>query len=503
MAEQIWARLYARGFFLGTSPVAFLEELEHYRRYDLASYTFYADEITEVSLATAGEDWLVTIGKLLPLSTGIVEARGPDIAQELMQLWHRGGFAGLEQALYDIGGRHAVLLKSKDQVYAYQDAAGHRSVYFNEAQPCIASHFDMLHRLTDVEEYSCPVASKNFEAAPEGMWDVTENPQIRALLPNHRLHLQEGRQPRFGLMAPNPYTNVGWTEKIEAIYQLWHEQLEQVFAIRPDLPVGMSLSGGLDSRTVLAHMKPYLDNVRAFTYTASNVATGVAPKSFWQRTMVTDHDVLAQPRDHLPEDFHVLVKPTTNILASEDVAVLRRNAMRNHGWPFVRMYKDLFPDINSIHVRGNFVEMGRLIRGQLEIPAQRDRLAPIIGQVARRRKPDMKLYRNFFWNKVAEFQYDRLHNDFEYTDVYHWENRSPRWYAEIANETDTVFDSIVPVNARRIYEILVSPSPAVRRGAQLQYDLVHRAWPELLAYGINDEQDRYTTTLRDKLLEQR
>ncbi|MDN5703868.1 MAG: hypothetical protein L0I94_12550 [Yaniella sp.] len=47
------------------------------------------------------------------------------------------------------------------------------------------------------------------------MWDATENPQVRALL----------------------------LGKIEAMYKLWHEQLEHkqpehIFAIRPDLPDG-------------------------------------------------------------------------------------------------------------------------------------------------------------------------------------------------------------------------------------------------------------------------
>lgn len=503
MEDQTWVRLYARGFLLSPTPVSCVDELEHFRRYDLPGYTLYVDEIADIGVARSGDDWLVTIGKLLPLSTGIIAAQGSDIAAELLQLLQRDGFAGVEEALYDLGGRHAVLLKSGDQVHAYHDAAGHRTVYFNPHQARIASHFDMLHRLTDIDQLSCPVGSTNFDGAPEGLWDVTENPLINVLLPNHRLHLTTGTQTRFGLVEPNRYKQVGWSDKIETIYQLWHEQLEQLLNMSPGRPIGISLSGGLDSRTVLAHMKPYRDHIRAFTYTASNVATGAAPKSFWQRTMVADHNILAQLTDHLSEDFHVLVKPTTRNLTTADTAVLQRNAMRNHGWPFVRMYKELFPDMNSIHVRGNFVEMGRLIRGRLDIRGQRERLAPIINQVARRRKPNRKLYRKFFWNKVDELQYDRIHEDFEYTDAYHWENRSSRWYAEIANETDTVFDSIVPVNVRRIYEILLSPRPDVRQSAQLQYDLIHRAWPELLAYGINDEQDRYTQTLRPRLLGER
>lgn len=58
MIEPTWTRLYARGFFLGRTQVSFLDDLDHYRRYELTDYTFYAAEITEIGVATAGDDWL-------------------------------------------------------------------------------------------------------------------------------------------------------------------------------------------------------------------------------------------------------------------------------------------------------------------------------------------------------------------------------------------------------------------------------------------------------------
>ncbi|GAA4105497.1 hypothetical protein [Enteractinococcus coprophilus] len=495
-----WVRLYARGFFFGPAPVGLLEDLEHFQRHDLPGGVLYVDEITELSIATAGDDWVVTLGKILPLSTGILDASSPDYAEQLLRQLQRDGFAGIETALYDVGGRHAVLLRSNGNIYAYNDAAGHRTVHFNHAQQRIASHFDMLHRLTNPRELTCSLGSKRPETSPDGMWDLTDHPDIRALLPNHRLQLAHGTQPRFGLVQPNPFIELTWTQRIHMIHELWHEQLAQVFAHSPHGPVGMSLSGGLDSRTVLAHMRPYRERTRAFTYTSSNIATGKAPASFWQRTMVTDHNILSQMQDHLPEDFAVIIKPGDDILTDADHQTLARNTTSNHGWPYVRKYKDLFPNLNSIHVRGNFVEMGRLIRGRLDIPDKKDRFAQVAEEIIRRRRPAASRYREFFWHKFTEFEYDRLHENVEYTDAYHWENRSSRWYAEVANETDTVFDSIVPVNVRRIYELLISQPLQVRPTAQLQRDLIHHAWPELLAYGINTEDDLYTTTLRDDLL---
>src|SRR5699024_11887993 len=127
----------------------------------------------------------------------------------------------------------------------------------------------------------------------------------------------------------------------------------------------------------------------AFTYTAANVKTGAKLTSFWQLTMTTDHNILGQMADHLPQDFYVLVKPSAPNLTEDDNEVFARNAIRNHGRPYVPMYKDLFPDINSIHVRGNFVETGRLIRGNTALPEQRDRLAAILEEVVRRSRPSL------------------------------------------------------------------------------------------------------------------
>lgn len=496
-----WPRLYARGFFLSPDAVDLLEKVEHYQRHELSGAILYADTISDIGVARRDDDWLVSVGKMLPLSTGVIQSRGNDIATELFEILQRHGIDGIQEALYDVGGRYAVLMKSGGETYAYNDAAGHRTVYFNHGQQRIASHFDMLHQLTPVQNLTCPVGSTNMSAHPEGLWDLTENPHIKALLPNHRLDLRQGTQARFGLKEKNPYTHLRWEDRISLISDLWQEQLARVFDWYQTAPVGLSLSGGLDSRTMLAHLRPYVDRIKGFTYTAATTQSGEKPRSFWERTVTTDHDVLLQMRDHLPEDFHVILRPERSNLTEEENSILARNTMRSHGRYFIKPYHELFSDIQSIHLRGNMVEMGRLIRGRPNISGQRNRLAPIIRAVARRRSPDLESYTALFWRKVDEFEYDLLHEDVEYTDAYHWENRSSRWYAEVANETDTVFDSIVPVNVRRIYDLLVSQPIEVRPGAQLQYDLIHHAWPELLAYGINTETDLYSATLRNELRE--
>src|SRR5690625_5940156 len=107
-----WMRLYARGFFFGSQPVGPLEEIEHFQRYDLPGGGLYADDIAEVGLARHQDDWLITVGKLLPLSTGIVQPGAAPVAEQLFTLLQRDGLAGGAAARHDLGGRSAILTRT-------------------------------------------------------------------------------------------------------------------------------------------------------------------------------------------------------------------------------------------------------------------------------------------------------------------------------------------------------------------------------------------------------
>lgn len=102
--QSEWMRLYARGFYLGPRTVGFLEDLKHYRRHDLSGAVLYVDEVAGTDIFHHGDDWLITIGKLLPLTTGLIAPESNRVAEELFTLLQREGLAGVESALYDIGG---------------------------------------------------------------------------------------------------------------------------------------------------------------------------------------------------------------------------------------------------------------------------------------------------------------------------------------------------------------------------------------------------------------
>src|SRR5699024_11045957 len=153
----------ARGFFLAPQPVDMGEDLPHFEKHLLPDAVLYRDSITDFGIAVSGEDWLITLGKMLPLSTGVVHSHGPTIAEDLLTLVQREGLFGLESALYDIGGRYAVVIRFGGKLFVYNDAAGHRTVYYDQQREYVASHFDMLHRITGVSKRVCPVGSKNYD----------------------------------------------------------------------------------------------------------------------------------------------------------------------------------------------------------------------------------------------------------------------------------------------------------------------------------------------------
>jgi len=91
---------------------------------------------------------------------------------------------------------------------------------------------------------------------------------VKKLKPGHYLHYKEGRfevKPYWTLIANDLLTGISFEEAINRC----DEQLKKTVAhqLRSDVPVGVMLSGGLDSSLIAAIAKKHSNKVRTFTAT--------------------------------------------------------------------------------------------------------------------------------------------------------------------------------------------------------------------------------------------
>lgn len=479
------ARLYARGFFLAPQPVPFMDEIPHYHSAALPGHILYLDELSDVATAVEGEDWVVVVGKAWPLSSGQL-AEDVDVPSSMLGEMRTGGVAAVERALYDVAGRYALLARVGGKVFAWNDAAGTRSVFFNASQQQVASHYDMLERSASEGRRREPFGSA---VGVNLMLDLTRHSHVEALIANHRLELSAARQVRFHGSSANPTKRSNLEERLGMIEQLWREQLDRLVMLGH--PVVLSMSGGLDSRTMLAMARHHKSRFRSFTYTSETAVEGSPPRNAWERVMVVDHQVTQSLSEFLPERHTVIVRRAST-WPDENKATLSRNSTHVHGRWLLPAYLGLYPDPRTVHYRGNLFEIGRSYWGSA---APDEAPLTTLSRMLQAHTPKSQVpsaqIDALVRSRGEHLGYTALHADHEVGDMAYWEFRHSRWYSQVLNETDTAFDTVTPINVRRILDIFLSFPVADREKAWVQRELIYRNHSTLLFQGINEPTDLY------------
>lgn len=479
--------LYARGFCLSATAVPMLDELDHYTSRQLHGHMLYTDEVVETDIAEDGSDWAVIVGKAFPLSTGTLPTDGASLAEPLLRFARDHGLPTVEEALYDLGGRYALLIALRGNIYVYNDACATRSVYFTDSATIVCSHLDMIARISGVID-ATPLYTMNVQ--PERMWESTKYRGIKSLLANHTVHLPSGLTYRFYPTGPNRATGLSHEERLATVRHLWEEQLDQIID-GPHHGLASSVTGGLDSRTMLALAGERIHRFQTMTYTTANAVQGIAAGSNWGRVLEKDYLIVQLLERFLPEGHRYITrKPGTWPAAQE--AILDRNSAIKHGRWILFGYSELFPDRRAVHYRGNLLEIGRLhMRTPKDTKSAIARLEGIVFGANSKYEEDAALLDYTARAGMAKLGYRALPEGYDPTDMWYWELRHSRWYNEVLNETDIVFDTVSPVNCRRILDIFLSYSEMDRNDAFFQQELIYNANPYLMLPGINSLDTLY------------
>ena len=481
--------LYSRGFLLSDSEETLLASLPHYTEKRIGTKVLYHDEIVPVDVHASHDSWLAIVGTVLETAPRTGDSPAGSIATRLWRSFRAGSLGALEGELYDLGGRYAVIASDERGTWAYHDAAGTRAIYYDIGNGNVGSHYDMLARLHAYQ----PTQPNNIETLRLDLRNrYTAHPEILSLLPNHRLDVPRAAQERFFLDRPNFARTQDFESKVEAVMGSWESQLTQ--ALRQADDVGFSMTGGWDSRLLLALASGVTNSLASFTYTYTGAASGAPPRSKWDEAMKLDFDIVNRLRPFLPARHTFITKPETGqgTWRAAHISTLRRNSEGVHGQWLLADYIALFASRSSLYYRGNIVGLGRMIGAQpdaLEDP--HGRLRALVRNRASRKSDPHSLALGIHDQPVVREQYESVHPDYELTDVWYWENRLARWYAQLLNETDVAFDTFTPFNTRRIIDSFLSLHPIDRKEGVMQWELIYRGNPYLTFYGANTMDDLY------------
>lgn len=481
--------LYSRGFLLTNVEESLLDSLEHYTKKQVGTKILYHDEVTPVDIHTSHDGWLALVGTVLETTLQPGSLRAEPVASRLWRSFRDGGLDALEDELYDLGGRYAVLISNRSGTWVYHDAAGTRAVYYDIVSGLVGSHYDMLARLCA----SRPSKLHRIETLRLDLRNrFTAHSEILALLPNHRLDLRRTTQERFFLNQANRASSEDFETKISAVMGSWESQLAH--ALRQTDEVGFSMTGGQDSRLLLALASKFTNSLTSFTYTYAGADSGAPPQSKWDESMKLDFDIVNRLQPFLPPRHTFITKPENGQGAwrAAHIATLRRNSEGVHGQWLLSDYMRLFSSRRSLHYRGNLVGLGRLISAQPQsLSDPYGRLRTHVKNRASKKSDPASIALDIHDSPEVREQYETVHPDYELTDVWYWENRLARWYAQLLNETDVAFETFTPFNTRRIIDAFLSMHPVDRKEGVMQWELIYRGNPYLTFFAANALDDLY------------
>ena len=253
MAEDVVdgvMRQYPNQFILGPAFMDRLSLWKHMRVNDHLCLTVHPS--LDVCCVKNDQKSLFLIGYIL-------DSRRPTVDNEAILsdlLADFDDFDGFYEKTYPFGGRWVMIVDDGDGFYLFNDAAGHRQVFYTTTDAghdlWCASQPRLLAELNGCQVSQAAgdfINAYEFRKNPEYRWPGHGSPyaQIQHLLPNHYLNLGTGVSQRY--WPARPLTPIPLERAVERAASTL-KGLVEAAAHRFELAV--SLTAGLDSRVVLA-----------------------------------------------------------------------------------------------------------------------------------------------------------------------------------------------------------------------------------------------------------
>lgn len=443
MFEIKKVRLYPNGFVFTEKSTVDLPQ--HYQTKVLLDEYYYSfDSEVLASTFEKNNHFIIVHGHYIK-----VEMDGSinkDIQEELLDLYLHD-YQEFLNALDFIGGRYAIIVGSKDKVQIYPDATHSRSVYYSNKSVTASSH---IHLLASIENAIESEISNNIPLL-KIHWHTTPYNDLSSLNPNFTVNLNTKERSRFFPRKNNNYHAWSHDEKLELFNTLWKNQMKYYHENYSNIV--SSLSGGFDSRVLLAMSKPYHKNLKFFTYSTTE---GESHVTKYATVLSDDQYIVRQILEDLKLNHQFFFIDEKKFkLTKEQLNIIESNTIVNHGKFLLNFYLHAFPEIDTFHIRGTLLEIGRA------------------HFLSRDRKNTTDIILNSFLNQVKkydeylssseatemtkkfieDFDYNKHTHGYHLLDLYYWENRMGRWHPEVLNENDICFDTILPFNMRSMIEI--------------------------------------------------
>lgn len=355
-----------------------------------------------------------------------------------------------------LGGRFACLVYVGDVVTVIPDCVAAMPVYWHrgrDATVTLASHSNLVRETVNAgidDSIAAFMRHAKTVGAPATLyWPGIETPYqgVVALLPNHVLRVNGGRveHDRF---YPFPETQL--PSSVESAYAQFHDLFSTHVRLICGLGrIGISLTGGRDSRATLAAARPFL-GPDALTWTYYKFQ---APDRGMQADLLEANAIAW--RANLPHRI-VSVEESAGEFA---VAYARTFRHTPQFRVLAEAYRAQLPH-DIVEMQSMVAEIGTGFYKRRDAPFSIDRLTHLYGRGEFARSPAITAAIERFV-EYGSFDPTRF-GPIDYHDLFYWESRIGRWGTLRMQEVDLAHQIALPYNSRGIVEALQGPSLADR-----------------------------------------
>ncbi|MGB7409226.1 MAG: hypothetical protein WA908_12035, partial [Pontixanthobacter sp.] len=295
--------------------------------------------------------------------------------------------------------------------------------------------------------------------------------QIRQLTANTYFSFEERRTRRFWPEAENDRTPLPARE----LARLLSETM-RLLSIRNDLL--LSMTAGLDSRVALAAM----GNTPALLYTFVSAEYGdkgmaadaeVARRLAWQKGF--PHVTLTAPVLH--DGFEEKLQDT------REASLVNTSGARLEAFPdLYTAHKAVFH--NKLHLRSNCAEIARGFYQKAGRSTKKPTIAALADCYGFQTDSDFTKSSIESFIDDAEFSSDRM-SGYSFYDLFYWETRMSVWQANVILESDVAFETVVPLNNRKILAGLLAYPLEDRMAGSFFKEAIAELSPDLLSEPFN------------------
>ena len=456
--------------------------LSRWKKTAARSYLIFCDPAVDLHEQEDGETKIVLIGRVLdPINN---EDRISEILAHLLGFYRKS-----ENYFFDyldkLTGRFVLLLASPTRNFVLQDATGNRSLFYNNraSDLIISSHIQLI---ADIKGHQIPEERRAFIASKSYQSHVRHFPgtltpyiEIDALTPNTLLGLDEFRVARFFPRDRFVRRKLSG-DLIDEISSILTRQIK---LLSTKQPLGVSLTGGIDSRLTLATSRELKDSILYYTFATDR-------NSFEQRDAE-----LAQKICRDVGVRHLIIRGIETPISDEDhqfLQVFRRNTafMRaDRQGMIAKALHEQYPH-GHLHLKSNVSELGKgLYRSKeyfLPGKANPQMLAHLYGTNAKSGFC-VAAFQDFI--KRTDLKH-AVSMGYDIYDLFHWEHRLGCWQALQLLDFDMSQDTMIPYNNRYLLGKMMSIEPAKRHSHALYFSIIRHVWPEVLQFPCNPWQKK-------------